>query len=692
LEGGRADAARVKTWHHDRPAQHERSELKKTVLGSTGTVRLGRVLKPLADLDVNYVWAVVEDKAGNLYVGTGEEGRIYKITPDGKSRILYTSEQGPVLSLAVGADGALYAGTGPVARVVRIDPGGNARVLCELRESYVWALCMDPSGKSLLAGTGPHGRIHRVGLDGKSSVFYETHQDHVLCLAQAGDGTLYAGTDKTGRVYRIDARGKGFVLYQAAQSEVRSLFLTPGGLYFGTSATRNRSIMARGSGVEGAAASLVTRPVPERVAVRLADKEKEEPATKEKTPGKGTPAQAPSEPTGGENSVYHVAADGAVRELFRDKLLMLSLVQHGSSLLAGTGSRGQLFEVDTKTREYSEIARLDHGQVLSLCRRSNGSVVGTGDPGRLYLLEEKFVREGTLTSPVLDAKLMSHWGTLTWRADLPARTGVGVAVRSGNVAEPDDTWSDWSAEQSDPETARVLAPRARFLQYRVTLRTEDPAVSPALRSLTIRYATTNQAPEVTKVEVPDLNAVVVDNPRKLKIKWTATDANEDELSYTVFVRKQGWSAWVKLEEELDKSEYEWDATTLPSGIYRVKVVASDHRDNPEKEALTGERISDAFVVCHTAPTVTLEKPTLEGQRARIQAAAVSPLVRLTAASYSIDGKKWVNVFPTDGLFDGRSKSFRFQTAELKAGTHVVVLRVQDAGGNTGSADLVFTVP
>ena len=35
--------------------------------------------------------------------------------------------------------------------------------------------------------------------------------------------------------------------------------------------------------------------------------------------------------------------------------------------------------------------------------------------------------------------------------------------------------------------------------------------------------TTNQAPEVTSIDVPDLDAVTLDNPKKLKIKWTATD-------------------------------------------------------------------------------------------------------------------------------------------------------------------------
>ena len=101
--------------------------------------------------------------------------------------------------------------------------------------------------------------------------------------------------------------------------------------------------------------------------------------------------------------------------------------------------------------------------------------------------------------------------------------------------------------------------------------------------------TTNQAPEVTKLEVPDLNAVNLDNPKKLKFKWTATDPNEDELTYSLYVRKDGWKNWVQLEDDLDKTEYEWDTTTTPSGIYQVKVVASDRKDNPDEDALTGER-------------------------------------------------------------------------------------------------------
>src|SRR5262249_6817154 len=183
-------------------------------------------------------------------------------------------------------------------------------------------------------------------------------------------------------------------------------------------------------------------------------------------------------------------------------------------------------------------------------------------------------------------RIISKWGSLRWKADTPKGTKVTVAARSGNVAEPDDTWSEWSEEQTDPERATVAAPTARYLQYRVTLATDSSAVSPALRSLAVRYMTTNQAPEISAVEVPDLDAANLDNPKKIKIKWTATDPNEDDLTFAVYVRKEGWKNWVLLDENLDRKEFEWDTTTTPSGLYQARVVASDRKDNPAGDALT----------------------------------------------------------------------------------------------------------
>lgn len=696
-------AAKVKVWHQHAPGQYDKAQLKRMVLNNEGVLRLSRQLRPLAGIDAAHVWDMVEDREGNLFVATGDEGKIYKVPAKGKPIVVYASQQSEVLCLALASDGSIYAGTGPNGQILRIDPRGQTKVFSETGEGYVWSLAIDPQGRALYAGTGPHGRIYRIEGAGKAAVFYSSRQEHILSLASNKDGMLYAGTDKGGLVYRIDPQGKGFVLYQAKQGEIRALKVTADAVYAGTSAPTQRrrggghtavgreAVESVKAGEASARQNVAGMKSHAKHGKQSATSNKAS-ASEEQEESKSSAASAPSTPSGGENSIYRIAQDGTVREVFREKAMILSLLPQGERFYAGTGMDGQLFEINEATHERSEIARLDHGQILCLCRRRDGSIVlGAGDPGKLYILRHHYAAQGSVVSEVLDANIISKWGALRWQGETPEGTSVSVATRSGNVAEPDDTWSDWSVEQTDAEQSAIAAPAARFLQYRVTLTTTNPERSPSVRALTLRYKTTNQAPEISKIEVPDLNAVNLDNPKKLKFKWSAVDTNEDDLTYRFLIRKDDWNNWVELEDDLDRTTFEWDTTTTPSGIYRVKVIASDRKDNPESEALTGERISLPFVVCHEAPAVTVKTAGMNGEQVVLEATARSPLVRLTSASFAVNGKKWINIFPSDGLFDSKEETFRFQTEPLKPGTYVVVLRVRDAAGNTGSADVVFNV-
>jgi sugar lactone lactonase YvrE len=700
LAVGLCFAGKVKVWHHHAVIHFDKAVFQQAVVSSEGSLRLARLLKPLPGIEATHVWDVVEDRDGNLFVATGGEGKLFKIAPDGKVSVAFTTEDGQVLCLAAAPDGGVYAGTGPSGHLIRVDAKGVAKVLCDLPEAYIWSLAVDAKGETIFAGTGPKGRIYKVTPDGKNSVYYTTKQEHIHCLALAADGQLYAGTDKSGLVYKIDPRGKGFVLFSAPQSEVRTLTVTADGSVYAATGTPTKrrpggASVTSGSGGTSSAVLPVSGDDKAKVNEGAATSPTSPPASDSKDTAKGSSASAASSPGAGENSLYRIAPDGTVREIFREKAMLLSLLRVGGEkpkFFVGTGMDGQLFEIDETTKERSEIARLDHGQILSLCQRKDGSiVVGAGDPGKLYVLQDKFVARGTVVSEVLDAKMLSKWGALRWKAETPAGTTATVAVRSGNLAEPDDTWSDWSEEQSDAVNATIKAPSARFLQYRVTLTSDQPDVSPTFQGLTLRYQTTNQAPEVGKIESPDLDAGNLDEPKKLKFKWSSTDANEDELGYNLYVRKEGWKSWVLLAEDLTKTEYEWDTTTTPSGTYELKIVASDRKDNAAEEALTGERISSPFVVSHLPPTVNVKVAGLDGDQAMIEATATDPLVRLVSATFAVNGKKWVNVFPTDGLFDSKNESFKFKTESLRPGTYVLVLRVKDAAGNLGAADVVFTV-
>lgn len=212
-------AAKVKVWHQHTPAHYEKAHLDHVVVSSDGVLRLARQLKPLASLDATHVWDLIEDEHGNLIAATGDEGKIWKIMPDGKATALHTCSASQVLCLARGKDGSIYAGTGPGGQIIRINAQGKARVWCETHQTYVWSLAVAADGQ-VYAGTGPKGRIYRISPEGTAKLFYQTRQEHVLCLASGNEGILYAGTDKGGLVYKIDGRGKGFVLHQAAQAEV----------------------------------------------------------------------------------------------------------------------------------------------------------------------------------------------------------------------------------------------------------------------------------------------------------------------------------------------------------------------------------------------------------------------------------------------------------------------------------------
>src|SRR5262249_60663194 len=78
---------------------------------------------------------------------------------------------------------------------------------------------------------------------------------------------------------------------------------------------------------------------------------------------KSNPAPSSPPPIIGENSLYRIAPDGTVRELFREKALLLSLLRQNGRIFIGTGMEGQLFAVDETSKERSGSTRLEHVQI-----------------------------------------------------------------------------------------------------------------------------------------------------------------------------------------------------------------------------------------------------------------------------------------------------------------------------------------
>src|SRR6185295_11012357 len=192
------------------------------------------ILAPRFDVVFNteqpLVWSAVADSKGNVYLGTGHDGKIYKVDPTGKGAMLVDLSELDVLALAVDSKDVLYAGTAPDGKVYKIE-NGSAKEFFDPKTKYIWSLIFDRQGR-LIVGTGDKGVIYRVTPDGKGSSFYDTDETHIISMAIDREGNLIAGGDPKGYVYRITPEGKAFVLYDSGMREIHSVAVGPNGTIY----------------------------------------------------------------------------------------------------------------------------------------------------------------------------------------------------------------------------------------------------------------------------------------------------------------------------------------------------------------------------------------------------------------------------------------------------------------------------
>lgn len=149
--------------------------------------------------------------------------------PDGKGSLLYKAPELDVTALAVAGDGAVFAATSPDGKVYRVTGDGRAEVYFDPADKYIWSLAILGDG-SLAVGTGDNGKLYRVraaGAKPESSLLINTNQTHVMSLAVTKQGDLIAGTDPGGLVLRISPDGKAFGLYDAPLRKFTRWHLRP---------------------------------------------------------------------------------------------------------------------------------------------------------------------------------------------------------------------------------------------------------------------------------------------------------------------------------------------------------------------------------------------------------------------------------------------------------------------------------
>jgi len=186
-----------------------------------------------------YVTALAADNAhGHVYVATGGgTGRVYTLSTGGSApgSVLFTSPETNLLSLAVDKDGNVYAGSGPDGIVYKITPDGAGRVLYDASEPQVAALATDAAG-NVYAGTAPKGNVYKIAPDGYARLLSDRATSGILSLQSDADGNLYACAGSS--IYRIgaDETVQSFTAPTDEQFISLGLDAKAGRVYAGTSA------------------------------------------------------------------------------------------------------------------------------------------------------------------------------------------------------------------------------------------------------------------------------------------------------------------------------------------------------------------------------------------------------------------------------------------------------------------------
>ena len=669
---------------------------------SVGKVTLSPKMDLLADTREPFVWCLAEDSRGNLYAGTGNNGKIFKVERGGQLTLWYDSEELEILSLAVDRGDYLYAGTSPNGQIIRVSPEGRASIFFSTEQDHVWSLVIAEDG-NLFCGTGDEGKIYKVTSDGHGQLLYDTKETNITALAWR-EGHVYAGGDGNGLIYKIDPQGQGQILFDAAEEEITSLIFDPQGRLYAAATSGEKP----------------GRRPPKPEAAQPQEAESGEMfETIEVFAGEiGGP-----EP-GGHSAIYEIDGLGSGIALWTaPEMAMVFSMALGprGDLIVGSGDEGRIYSVSADG-SWSMLIDGQESQALALMSAQNGDIlVGTGHLGKVFRLLTNYVKQGTLESEVHDATFVAHWGRISWDARQPRGTRVSLQTRSGNSQDPDETWTEWSEASEKAEGETISSPSARFIQWRTSLSTSNGETTPVLERVWLAYVQRNLAPKIYGLYVHSTNGeggrgsnlsrrenkspsfagqgepssgdAFRDQdqlrPGLRKVSWQALDPNGDRLCYDLYFRGEEEHEWKLLKEDLTNSSYTWDSQSFPDGTYLLRVEARDSPDNPENQALSAEKISDPFVVDNTPPKILQVKSrAIEGHGYEVTGRATDELSAIRELWYSVDGGDWKALPVSDGVFDSPEEGFSFSTEPLSSGEHTLVIKAIDLANNVGAGKTI----
>jgi len=581
-----------------------------------------------------YIWDLALDKAGNLFVATGDHGEIYRVTPKGDHAVFFKSDETHIRVLTFDGQGNLIAGSDGSGLIYRISPAGEGFVLYSAPKKEITALALDHLGNIYAAavgekrsggsssssgsstaliplsssppasgnapqvpgmtitpvptapstagpfpfpggGAGSGSDVYRIAPDGSPARLWSSHDDIVYSLAFDSQERLLAGTGNRGHVFAVTGLDDFSDLLKAPASQVTAFAKAPGGgLYAATSNLGKVFVLG---------------PDPESQGTYQSD-------------------------------------------VFDARIFS----RWGRADFRGTGNvdlYARSGNVDNPDRNWSAWKKIDSAKNAE-----------PGIPPARYVQWKAVLHAGS-AAPGVDSVALNY---------LPKN----------------------AAPEIDDLTVQV------GVKYQPLPKNTGSFGPESIGSSSTRF-------EVSPPSSHDRDSIGV--------KWSAHDENDDQLTYSLYYRGDGETRWLLLKDNLSDKAYSFDASLLPDGGYTVKVIASDAPSHSPGEALTASRESRRFEVDTTPPRIENLAASVDGGQIHVSFRANDGFSPIKRAEYSVDAGDWKYVEPVGQLSDAKAETYDFKVASESAkdgapsSEHVVVVRVYDRYENMGAAKILIRV-
>ncbi|UCE04913.1 MAG: hypothetical protein JSW07_14990 [bacterium] len=670
-------------------------QLKGISIKWDGELLLAPFARQIFNSERLFIWDFVADIKGNLFVATGDGAKIYHISPDGKTNMISEWENVEVYSLALDNRGILYAGTSPDGKIYRIRQNNQPEIISNLNVKYIWDIIFDKQNRCYVA-TGDSGAIYVIDDKGNASIFYKSDETHIRCLTWDSDNQLLAGSYQNGYLYRINSQGQAFVVYDSEYQEIHKICVAKDG-----------TIYIAGLGEEKPKPKIIKEPdkdVRSGVSIDVSSL--------------GTISSHPvTRPKISKSGVIKIQPNGVIKNIWHqniDQVQSIGLLED-QTLLAGTGDKGRLFNIDAHD-ETTYLLNFDASQIVSVKHGITGKIwIATSNLGKIFQLEPEFEKKGIYESEVFDAQTLTHWGSLQWDEQIPSVCSIKLYNRSGNTEKPNSTWSPWIKLNKDEG---IKSPKARFIQWKLELSTKRTSYTPKIKNIKLSYLQQNLPPEIfsitvhaierqtqvqpipsqepstSRITVGEEAAVGVQKPtppptvrRQLRngyrrVTWKSQDKNNDQLVYGLYCQEKNEENWWKLKKDLTRTSYTWDTRMMPDGNYHIKVIADDRKSNPINTAKQTEKISDWFIVDNTGPRIEASNAKkIAIDSLQISFAVIDELSPIKQVQISYDMQKWLWVYPQDLVCDSKKENFQFNIKWKQNQYYSIIIKAKDNAEN-----------